>query len=170
MRVLLERLEKKTRAFDRRISLRDLRESIAGVLVTVVFLFFAVRTANPVSRVAFLWLAACGVWIIGFLRRYARAARKPAPEQALTAYREALVEKIDRQIWLLKNVKYWYILPLWLGEMLVAVALLGQPGGWIGFLCLAAFFTAVNAFVWWLNESQGVGSLRRQREGLLALK
>jgi CubicO group peptidase (beta-lactamase class C family) len=169
MRVLLERLEKKTRTFDRQVVLRDLRESLAGALVTVLFLWFAFHAANPVSRLAYLWLAACGVWIIVFLLRYAKVARKPAPEQTLTGYQGALVEKIDRQIRLLKNVKYWYILPLWLGQMLVAVAFLGRPGGWIGFSCLAVFVTAVNGAIWWLNESQGVGWLRRQREELLAL-
>jgi O-antigen ligase len=163
MRELIEQLEKKSRGFDRLVSRRDLRECLAGAAVAVLFLWFAARATNPVERAAHLWLAACGVWIVFFLLRYSRMSRKPAPEQTLEAYRQALVEKYDRQIRLLKNVKYWYILPLWLGQMLLCVDCLRRPHGVMTGLLVAALVTLVNAALWWLNEVAGVGYLRRQR-------
>jgi hypothetical protein len=72
---------------------------------------------------------ACGLWIIYFLVRYGRSSAPANPEQDFNAYRRALVERYDHQIQLLKSVKYWYLLPLWIGLMLgsTGMVLSGSP-------------------------------------------
>jgi hypothetical protein len=168
-RELLRELERRSRNFDRTIRWRDFRETAAGLLITVVYLWFAVRAGSTFERVADLWLAACGVWIAVFLYRYSKLSRKPAPEHTLAVYRQELVERYDRQIRLSKSVKYWYILPLWVGLLLNAAAYRVGGGDNIRFLAIVIFVTAVSAGVWWLNEGPGVRYLQRKRQELAAL-
>src|ERR1035438_833092 len=86
-RELLRELGRRMRNFDRTIRWRDIRETVAGLIVTVVYLWFAVRAGTTFERVADLWLAAWGVWIAVFLRRYFKLSRRPAPEKTLAVYR-----------------------------------------------------------------------------------
>ena len=168
-RELLRQLEQRARDFDRVIRRRDFREIAAGVLVAAIFLWLAVRAETMLDRFADVWLAACGLWIIVFLRRYSQLARKPALEQTLAAYSQSLLERYDRQIHLLKNAKYWYILPFWTGLLLSAVAFWLRGGDRLPFVVLVIFVTAVNVAVWWLNEIAGVRHLLRRREEVAAL-
>ena len=165
---LLEVIEQRRRAFDRSIRARDLRESIGGLLVTVLFVAFALRGGSPISLAGDVWLAACGLWIVFYLRRYSGLSRKPSPDQSLASYRAELLERYDRQIRLLKTAKYWYVLPLWLGLMILSASSL-SGGHWVAFLAQAALFTAVNAGVWWLNEGPGVRAIQRKRQELALL-
>lgn len=166
---LLRQLEQRTRSFDRTIRFRDLREAAAGLFITVLYLWFAVHAGSTLNRVADVWLSACGVWIVFFLRRYSKISRKPAPEQPLNVYRQELLHRYDRQIRLLKGAKYWYVLPLWLGLLLGAVAYLVDGGDQTGFLLMVVLVTALNAGVWWLNEGPGVRYLQRKRHELASL-
>ena len=166
---LLHQLEQRTRNFEGTIRRRDLRETIAGVLVAAFFAWHAILAGDSLSRIACVWIAGCGVWVIFYLRRYSRASRNPAPEQTLTAYRQALRDKYDRQIRLLKSAKYWYVLPFWIGLMLIATASLEHGASTTRFLLTAIWFTAANALVWWLNEVKGVRNLRAKRAELAAL-
>ncbi|HYL77884.1 MAG TPA: hypothetical protein VEU96_26970 [Bryobacteraceae bacterium] len=166
---LLGQLQRRMRDFEGTIRRRDLRETIGGVLVAFFFVWQAISASDTLTRIACIWIAGCGVWVIFYLRRYSRASRNPAPEQTLAAYRQALREKYDRQIRLLKSAKYWYVLPFWIGLMLIAVGSFERKGGAMRFLLTAIWFTAVNAVVWWLNEVKGVRSLRAKRADLVSL-
>jgi hypothetical protein len=168
-RELLRELERRRRNFDRANRRRDLQEFVAMLVVIVVYLWFAAHAVTTFERVADVWLAACGVWIIFYVRRYAKLARKPVPEQTLGAYREALVERYNRQIRLSKSMKYWYILPFWMGLLLFALADRVHGGKNIKFVLVVIFVTAVNGFVWWLNEGPGIRCLERKRQELATL-
>lgn len=168
-RELLLQVKQKQRAFNRRIRGRDLRESIGGLLVTLLFGGFALRGGTATNLVADIWLAGCGLWIVFYLRRYSGLSRTPAPDQSLASYRAELLASYDRQIRLLKTVKYWYILPIWLGLMIHSSALLIDGGHWLPFLGMATLMTVVNAVVWWMNEGPGVRNLVRRRLELTIL-
>jgi hypothetical protein len=168
-RELLRELERRRRNFDRANRRRDLQEIVASLVIIVVYLWFAAGAVTTFERVADVWLAACGVWIIFYMRRYAKLSRKPVPEQTLGAYREALVERYNRQIRLSKSVKYWYILPLWVGLLLFALADRVHGGKNIKFVLVMIFVTAANGLVWWLNEGPGIRCLERKRQELATL-
>jgi hypothetical protein len=97
-RDLLCELERRMRNFDRTIRWRDLRETVAGLIVTVVYVWFALGAGTLFERMADLWLAAWGIWVALFLRRYFKLYRKPAPEQTLAVYRHAIVDRYAGQI------------------------------------------------------------------------
>ena len=166
---LLRQLERTARGFDRTIRFRDLRETAAGALVAAIFLWLAIHDRTALERAAHVWLAACGVWIVYYLRRYSKISRKPDPEQTLLTYQQELLDRYDRQIRLLKGAKYWYILPFWTGLLFSAVALLERTGNLAGFGLMVAWVTLVNATLWWLNEAIGVRYLQDKRRELTAL-
>lgn len=113
-----------------------------------------------------LWLAGCGLWVVFYLKRYSGLSRTPAPDQSLASYRAELLDRYDRQIRLLKTAKYWYVLPFWLGMMLLEFSRSTHD---ISFFAGVTFMTGILAVVWWLNEGPGVRHLRRKREELAAL-
>ena len=168
-RELLQELQRRGRNLDRMNRRRDLRNIVAMLVVAVVYFWFAVRAGTTFERVADLWLVVFCGWFIFYLRRYAKLSRKPVPEQTLDVYRQALVERYDGQIRLAKSVKYWFILPMWLGQMLYDIAYWVNGGKNIKFVMVTIFVTAGNAFVWWLNEGPGIRRLQRKRRDLATL-
>ena len=133
--------------------------------MAVTFLWFAFSAGHTLDRVADIWLALWGMWVAIFPHRFSRVSPEPVPEQTLTAYRLALLERFDRQIRLLRSAKYWYVLPMWLGMLLHAASGLSR-GSLAGGLVLACLATVFAAFFWWLNEVKGVQYLEHQRQEL----
>ena len=168
-REILRQLEKRARGFDRTVRLRDLRESVAGFAVTAIFLWIATLDRGLVQRVAHLWLAGCGIWIVVFLRRYSKAQSKPSPELNLDAYREALLQRYDQQIGLLKNVKIWYLLPIWVGLLASVADRVIQRDHALSAAVSGCLITAFFGLIWWLNEVVAVRSIQKKRDELLAL-
>jgi len=163
----MERAER----FDRTIKARNLRECLGAALVTAIFAFIAWKSPNALARAGDLMVAASGLWIVFFMLRYGREAPSPAADGSLADFQQALLRKYDHQIRLLNSVKYWYLLPPYVGLLLGSAGMVtantakGQPG-WPQLIPMA-IYTAVFGFIWWLNEAYGVGKLRRERARLL---
>ena len=166
---LLQKLEKRKDEFRRRIRGRNLRETIAGLVIFLFFGFLAARQSSLLARFAQAWIAVSGLWIAFYIHRYSNAARTPAPEQTLSSFGQSLLAAYDEQIRLLRAAKYWYILPLWFGLLLMALASWNGGAGPVRVALFLLWITAVNAVVWWINEVPGVRSIRRKRDELLAL-
>jgi hypothetical protein len=157
--------------FDRRIKARNWRECAAAVVVTAGFAAMAWRSPNALACAGSLIVAASGLWIIFYMLRYGREAPAPEPDRSVADFQQALLREYDHQIRLLKNVKYWYLLPPYVGLLLRSAGMVmantakGQPG-WPE-LNAVAIYTAVFGGAWWLNEAYAVGKLRRARARLL---
>jgi len=164
----LRQIEARARRFDRTIRNRDWRESGAGLLVAAVFLWMSFH-ARGLALASDLWLAACGIWVVFYLRRYSRTSGGVPPEKSLAAYRRAVLERFDRQIRVVRSAKYWYILPFWAGLMLNAAAFYERTGVTLRFLLLVVFVTALNAALWWVNDVAAVRYLQGKRRELLEL-
>jgi predicted nucleic acid-binding protein len=167
-------VEKKTRQFDRLILVRNALESVSALAVTVIFAAMAAQARDALQRTGLLIVAASGLWIIAFLLRYGRASLAADPAQELSRYRRALVERYDREIRLLKSVKYWYLLPPWIGLLIGSAGVMLHEYrngrlGWYDFIA-PAIYTAFFTFVWWLNEVYGVAHLRAERARVLAIE
>jgi hypothetical protein len=169
---LVKLVEKRMRHFDRAILVRNLLECAAAVVVAALITQLAVR-AHGLQRAGFIVIAASAVWIVYYLLRYGRGPANADPDQDLNAFKRALLERYDRQIRLLKSVKYWYLLPPYIGLLIESAgqllndARVGQLP-WHDFL-LPLFYTAFFAFVWWLNEVHAVARLRTERSRVLSL-
>ena len=156
---------KKANQFDRTIKVRNWTECGASVAVAVLFGFLAWHAPNLLTRAGSLAVAASGLWIVFVMLRYGREAAAPGPDQSLAGFQQALLRKYDHQVRLLKNVKYWYLLPLYVGLLLrIAGEMQASAGGRLGIwpeLAAVILCTAVFAAIWWLNEGYAVARLRR---------
>ncbi len=112
---MLEIVEKKMQKFDRMIAMRNRVECIAAAAVVIFFTWTAVRAPNVVMKAGSLVVAAGAAWIIFYMLRYGRAKMIADPSENLANYTQALVGRYDQQIRLLKSVKYWYLLPMYIG-------------------------------------------------------
>jgi hypothetical protein len=167
---LIAQVRRQAHAMDRRIQRRNWREYIAAALVIVYVAAVGWRTDGLV-RLGCVVIVAALAGVCYFLKRFGSATPEPDPQLTLAEYRDAILNKFDRQIWLLKNAKFWYVLPLYVAMMLfygvvaLKVAAAGLYPRWFDF-AFPVGATLFCGFVWWLNESYGVRKLRREREAL----
>lgn len=163
----------RTNRFDRAMAVRNWLECIAAGVFVAMFGFSALRAGDALTRAGSFVIAAGAAWIIFYLLRYGRGPRDVDPSIDLRGYAQALVNRYDYQIKLLKSVKYWYLLPLYLGLLLGTLGTLrgkARTGalGWSDMIP-PMIYTAVFAAVWWLNETYSVGRLRQERAKPLAM-
>jgi len=167
---VLDFVQRKANRFDRIIVGRNWIECIAAGVLMVVVGSYAFRSDNALVKAGWLVMAASMAWIIFYLVCFGKGPSTVDPSHDLMGYANALANQYDHQIKLLKSVKYWYLLPPYLGLLLGTLGALQERarGGlrWID-LIWPAVYTAVFAAVWWLNEVYSVGRLRKERAKLL---
>ena len=162
-RQLAMAIARRVESFERKIFWRNMREYVAGGGLIAWFLWLL---RYPGQR----YLSVAGIVAVGFVMIYLwRSHRKKPPLDPaadVRSYRTALFERYDRQIELLRHVKYWYVAPLYAWMMLV---LFTTPSPRAGRLPYFIVVTAFAAFVIWLNESYGVRKLRKARQNAESL-
>ena len=89
---------------------RDVREVSAAVLLAAWFSFKAVRDNAWPDYVCAALCAGVGVFII--IDRLARKGTQPSFTGTLKSCLESSLAEVNHQIWLLRNVFWWYLLPL----------------------------------------------------------
>jgi hypothetical protein len=157
-RQLAMMIAKRVEKFDRKISWRNMREYVAGGGLIVWFLWML---RYPAQR----YLSVAGIVAVGFVMIYLWLSQRKKqlldPSADVRSYQTALLERYDRQIALLRRVKYWYVAPLY-GWMLLV--LFTVPSTNVRRLPYFIAFTAFSAFVIWLNEGYAVRKLRKARQ------
>lgn len=190
---IMTQVQKRLRHFDRMISTRNLLESTAALFVIVFFVFFAFHDSNFLQRLGDIVVATAALWIVFYLFHYGKGTANADPNQSLTGFTRSLVAQYDHQIRLLRSVKYWYLLPLYVGLVIATAGGIANRAGWsslslrqtlgsqlpaliFGLKSLSrsdfgalALITAFFGLIWWLNESYSVGRLRKERARLLSI-
>ena len=134
---MLEIVQKKMQKFDRMIAWRNRLECIAAAAVAIFFTWTAVHAPNIVMKAGCLVVAGGAAWIIFYMLRYGSTGAAIDPSENLANYTQALVGRYDHQIRLLKSVKYWYLLPMYIGLLILSVGISMQRrsrafrSGWI---------------------------------------
>ena len=170
---MLRFVQRRTNRFDRAMAVRNWIECIVTAGVAAMFGFSALRAGDALARAGSFVIAASAAWIIFYLLRYGRGPRDVDPSLDLRGYTQAMVNRYDHQIKLLKSVKYWYVLPPYLGLSLWTLGILKDKArtgalSWRDAIP-PIIYTAVFAAIWWLNEVYSVGRLRQKRGKLLAM-
>ena len=157
----------RTRKLDRQIASRNTRECLVAGAVAIFFAWMAVRVPGMMERAGWTIAAASMVWAAFYLLRFGAGPGRPDRSASVAAYTALLAKNYDRQIRLLRTVKYWSLLPLWIGLAI------GTAGGWLRLHAPAwvlivelALITAVLALAWALNEIWGVRYLKRLKAEL----
>ncbi len=123
---VLREVRVKSRAFARSIFWRDVREVLASLLVAGVFgnVAWQAHREGAVSWPA--WLAASlglGVGLYFLIDRWIMRRRATPQGKDLRTELNRAVDEVQHQIWLLRNVAWWYLAPLALSTILFAVQL-----------------------------------------------
>lgn len=141
----------KERRFDRRILIRDLLESGLGVLMGLFFLFQGIGSGRSLTTHWFFYLTAAGCFFVAGYLWYGRVrARKQEAtfDNTIRGSLEKTIWKIGRQISLLSNVLWWYLLPLALGAGAIIYNTSNAIPQWIRWLFLIVVFVGI----YWLNK------------------
>jgi hypothetical protein len=156
-RQLAMAIAKRVETFDRKIFWRNMREYVAGGALIAWFLWML---RYPGHR----YLSAAGIVAVSFVMGYlwlSQRKKQPLdPSADVRSYQTALLERYDRQIELLRRVKYWYVAPLYAWMLLV---LFTVPSTNVRRLPYFIGFTAFSASIVWLNEGYAVRKLRKAR-------
>ncbi len=171
--LLLKELQRNQRAFRAMIFCRDFREIVTELIMIPVWFYLGAKTSSPWTW--YLTIPAL-LWIIGFFlvdrRRHPQRPSEPG-EPLLATVKESL-SQVEHQIWLLRNVFWWYLLPLTISiQTYIAHFAWLSAGNRLGALCLATpmffFLAAIYGFIDHLNQLAVRSHLGPRRQELLAL-
>ena len=121
---LLAEVRKGSRAFSRRIFWRDVREVAASFLVAAIFGKMAIDAETEGAPAWPLWIAAglpLGVAAFFIIDRVLMHRRASPQGETVAAEVERAAAAVRHQIWLLRNVLWWYILPLAVATTMIGV-------------------------------------------------
>src|SRR5687768_17441626 len=107
--LLLQEVRRNQKSFAEVILRRDMVEMSVGLILIPVWLFLGIKLKLPWSW--YLMLPAI-FWCVGFfLVERIRHHRAAQPADSLKDHVEHSLAAVEHQIWLLRNVFWWYILP-----------------------------------------------------------
>lgn len=153
MKVSADVIRLRATKFERKISRRNLRETIAGLLVIVFFGYCFATTHQIALRTTWGLFIAGMILVLINLRRQASARTVP-PEMGGTSCVEFFRSELEHQRDALRNVWKWYLAPVVPGYVAlnVAFALGFGYAGLDRLVVLDLFFVAVFVGIWWLNQ------------------
>ena len=170
---LREEVRRRQRRFTATIFWRDVREVGTCLLILPLWVYLGVKRSSP-----WTWYLAVPVllWIPGYLLadRMRHKRQLPGPGEPLRRYVEISLAQVGHQIRLLRNVFWWYLLPIGLAML----AFFGQAawqersGGWWTALAVSevvALGVVVLAGVYWLNQYVVRTDLEPRRRELEAM-
>ena len=154
---------------------RDVRE--VGVSLVLVPLWVYLGTALSLPWMWYLTVPAV-LWVAGFLLAYRlrHSRRPPGPDEPLFQCVERSLSQVEAQIWLLRNVAWWALLPFAFSALAFfgQIAWLDRSFGWqtaLFTVVLIAVVGLILAGIYWLNQTAVRSDLeprRRELQGLLA--
>lgn len=136
-------------SFDRSIWLRDLRETLVAVGVAIWFGYAFVLHEQWVAKLGAAIVVLASLVIIVVLNWTRLTGRFARPGQTLRDYCNDELSRIDRQIWLLRNINWWYTGPIFLGVTIERMGVL-SPAMLLIFVSTILFPMAW--FVHWVNQ------------------
>ena len=171
--LLLKEVRRNERSFNAMIFWRDLREIGVSLVMVPVWFYLIARCSLPWT--AYLMVPAL-LWVAGFMLVDRRRHKQHPPETGEPLGRRVAssLAQVEHQIWLLRNVLWWYLLP----PGLAILAFFGQiawvirAGGWWVVLVVAgmtAVEVAIFGGVYWLNQRAVRSELEPRRQELQAL-
>lgn len=107
--IVLRELERSKRDFEATIFWRDVREVGAFIVVSAFLLWFGIK--HHVWPPLVLAALCTGVAVFMVVDRFRQCSKRPSYSDPLLACVEESLAQINHQIWLLKNVFWWYLLP-----------------------------------------------------------
>ena len=154
MKVSADVIRLRATKFERKISRRNLRESIASLFVIAFFGYFFATSPDVLLRITWALFIAGMIWVVIALRLKGTPKTMPA-DMGNSSSLDFFRSELERQRDLLKNVFPWYLAPLIPGYLALNVAYAFKFPGlirWAGLGLLDVIFVAIFLGVWYLNQ------------------
>lgn len=171
--LLLNELRRNQRNFRATIFWRDVRE--VGISLLLVPVLWAMGRWMALPWTWYLMIPAV-LWMAGFMLvdRLRQRTGPRGPAESLTAGVESSLAEVEHQIWLLRNVLWWYILPPAVPMAIFCghVAWQLRAAGWALWLIVALVLVqaiAIMVYVYRLNLNAVRTELVPRRDELKAL-
>jgi hypothetical protein len=165
---LVNQLAAGVERFDRKVFWQNLVEYGAMLIVLARSGFDIADGERPL--IAPLTSIAATFFIGFYLWRKYRPLPALDPSATATAYRAALLTRLEREIRMARSVRYWYVLPAWTFFVVVFAAGVARNRSQALFygleFLLASLFCA---FIIWLNEHFRVRKLQADKDRVEAL-
>lgn len=111
--MLFKEVQRNKRWFESTVFWRDVREIVVGIAVMIFFLYHGLK--GSVWELILLALLVAGVVLFLIGDRVVQKKKCPKFGESLRDCVQSSLEQVAHQIWLLKNVLWWYLLPLGVG-------------------------------------------------------
>ncbi|MDA8745466.1 beta-lactamase family protein [Rubripirellula amarantea] len=171
--LLLEEVQRHQGNFQATIFWRDFREVGIAVLLLPIWFYLGIRTSSPWTW--YLTVPAL-LWIIGFMLvdRFRHRPKPSEPGEPLIDCVKVSLAQVEHQIWLLRNVFWWYLLPFCISILafFFHTAWLTSSAWWefiASTLALSSLLAVVYGLVYFINQRSVRKQLQPRREELLAL-
>ena len=171
--LVLNEVRRNEKQFNTMILARDLREVSVALLLVPVWFFMGYQMSLPWSW----YLAVPGLlWIAGFMivdrKRQRRKQSEPGDELRRSV--AGSLARVEHQIVLLRNVVWWYLMPLFVPMTLFVAQVAwrsgdSKVGALAGFAVMESFFAVVFGFIYWLNQYAVRKQLEPRRKELQTL-
>lgn len=173
--LLLQEVRRSQQYFAAMIFWRDVREVGVSLLMVPFWFYLGLKLALPWTW--YLMVPAL-VWVAGYMLmdRVRQVPRQPEPAQPLHQYVASSLAQVDHQIWLLRNVFWWYLLPLALSMLPFVGQVAWQlhaKGGWLAVLVViycVAIAACLMGGLYRLNQNAVVSHLWPRHQELEALR
>lgn len=171
--LLLNEVRRNERQFQSVLFWRDARE--IGVALFLVPVWFVLGAKLDLPWTWYLCVPSL-LWVAGFMwwdRRGQRRHRTTPEDTLLESVRHSLAE-VEHQVWLLRNVLWWYLLPLIVPMFAFFAQVVWRDGRdpWqaaLSFAGLAGFVALIDGWVYRLNQRCVRRDLEPRRQELETL-
>ena len=172
--LLLEEVQRSQRDFRAMILMRDVREVGVILLMLPLWFYLGYRLSLPWSWYLSLpAMIGVGGFILVDRKRHPQKPSEPG-KPLLENVKESLTQ-VEHQIWLLRNVFCWYLLPFAIPILafFAHVAWSLRFAGWlealIFFVILAGSLCAIDVLIYYINQRAVRVALEPRRQELLTL-
>ena len=171
--LLSKEVQRSHRSLQSTLFWRDVREVGTSLLTIPVWIVIGISLSLPwtwyLMVPASLWIA-----IFMLLDRKRHSQYRSEPGEPLMFYVKESLSQVEHQIWLLRNVFWWYLLPPSISIMAFFIHVaLGSFDGWWGFVAFVGFLGLLLFIVYFaiyrLNQRAVRDQLEPRRIGLQTL-
>jgi hypothetical protein len=161
---LLKMVERNKITFELQVFWRDVHEVGVAVVLAILFGYWGTKGDGWPWFVLGGLVMFVGVFMV--VDRFLQKKKKPVLSRPLTSCIESSLNQVNHQIWLVRNVFWWYLLPPGAGIVLVFGCLVRPLSRSVlsMFLCAALF-----AGIYWLNQRAVRKELLPRKEELEAM-
>jgi CubicO group peptidase (beta-lactamase class C family) len=171
--LLAKAVRESHRGFQSTINWRDCREVGVALLLLPYWFYKGLTMSLPWTW----WLSVPGLlWVAGYILmdRKRHPQRPSEPGKPMLFYAKEALTQVEHQIWLLRNVFWWYLLPLCIPMMafFIHVSWILSSSWWdfsvaVAFWCL--FALVIDGGIYWLNQYAVRKDLEPRRQDLAKL-